>query len=181
MITQAEFGFVRASLSAEDPKHQDVSPIYFNRDDYGVIIGLNCIEAEIDNLFVDGIKSAGVKTYWGKNRQPVLFFNTDDNIAASQLVPARNNIPALGCAVVNNLGPAVPQFLQNLFNLFVQGVRRVRQFIPFPADERLDHAVESVRVESVHRDLQRLFSHCFGVWFQVIVSTIQVNIIHPIQ
>ena len=68
MITQAEFGFVRTSLSTEDPKYQEVSPINFNRDDYGVIIGLNCIEAEIENLFLDGIKSAGVKTYWGKNR-----------------------------------------------------------------------------------------------------------------
>lgn len=39
MITQAEFGFVRTSLSTEDPKYQEVSPINFNRDDYGVIKG----------------------------------------------------------------------------------------------------------------------------------------------
>ena len=56
MITQAEFGFVRTSLSTEDPKYQEVSPINFNRDDYGVIIGLNCIEAEPLHSGADGFQ-----------------------------------------------------------------------------------------------------------------------------
>jgi hypothetical protein len=60
-----------------------VAPVNYRRYDNWMVIGLDGVETEVEDLFLDGVNTPEIGTFGGKNRQPALFFNANDNVVAS--------------------------------------------------------------------------------------------------